>query len=76
MMQLIIRHQKFMRRPGVKSKLGPLHKYVIKNARDHFEDIREAALAVAKQWWMVSTNNVKNMECSVLFFLVYFCHSY
>ena len=61
-MQLIIRHQNFMRRPGVKSRLGPFHKDVIENARDYFEDIREASLAAAKQRWMASTNNVKNRE--------------
>ena len=61
-MQLIIRHQNFMRRPGVKFRLGPFHKDVIENARYYFEDICEVALAAAKQRWMASTNNVKNRD--------------
>ena len=61
-LQLIIQHNNFMRRPGVKSRMGPIHKDIIENAREYFEDICEAALAAAKQRWMASTNNVKNRE--------------
>ena len=61
-LQLIIQHKKFMRRPGVRSRLGTIHKYIIENAREYFEDIHEAALVATKQWWMASTNNVKNRE--------------
>ena len=46
----------------MRSRLGPIHKSIIENAREYFEDIREVALAVAKKRWMASTNNVKNRE--------------
>ena len=61
-LQLIIQHKKFMRRPGVRTRLGPIHKYIIENAREYFEDIPEAALVTTKKQWMASTNNVKNRE--------------
>ena len=46
----------------MRTRLGPIHKDIIENAQEYFGDIREAALAVAKQIWMASTNNVKNRE--------------
>ena len=61
-LQLIIQHKNFMRRQGVRTRLGPIHKYIIENAQENFGDIREAALAAAKKRWMASTNNVKNRE--------------
>ena len=48
-LQTIIRHQNFMKKPGVKTKLRPIHKDVIAGAHDYFQDIKEAALVAAKQ---------------------------
>ena len=51
-----------MLRLGVRTRLGPIHKDIIENQQDYFEDIREASLEVAKQRWMASMNKVKNRE--------------
>ena len=47
-LQFFIQHKYFRWRKGVRTKLGPIHKDIIENGWEYFEDIQEASLEAPK----------------------------